>query len=240
MDDPFVRDYEPSELEIAAEFLTNWLPFLTRGLCDGCSATLRRRIQSLHSGDVAVSGDAEASTSGGGEDLGASSTPVPPESSDCSDRIRTTAWDSEPPPESPKVRMSWADMAQEDELEEEEEEASRRSLEAGAGEEEGEVERGKGEEEEGKKKPELSREQRELIRFRNVGREKDFICLERVKGKIVNILDGLELHTGVFSAVEQKRIVDFIYELQEKGRNNQLGEWSLTLFLDLKLLNFEN
>lgn len=119
--------------------------------------------------------------------------------------------------------MSWADMAQEDELEEEEEEARRRSLEAGAGEEEGEGERGKGEEEGGKKKPELSREQRELIRFRNVGRKKDFICLERVKGKIVNILDGLELHTGVFSAVEQKRIVDFVYELQEKGRNHQLG-----------------
>ncbi|XP_008790040.2 RNA demethylase ALKBH9B-like [Phoenix dactylifera] len=213
MDDPFVQDYEPSELEIAAEFLTNWLPFLTRDLCDGCSAALRRRIQSLHPGDAAVSG--------GREDLGASSSPGPPEPSDWSDRIRPMTWDSEPPPESAKVRMSWADMAQEDELEEEEEEARRRSLEAGAGEEEGEVERGKGEE---KKKPELSREQRELIRFRNVGRKKDFICLERVKGKIANILDGLELHTGVFSAAEQKRIVDFIYELQEKGRNHQLGE----------------
>ena len=101
--------------------------------------------------------------------------------------------------------MSWADMAQEeDELADEEEKAR-------------EVKEG------GTKKVELPREQREWIRFKSVVRKKDFICLERVKGKIVNILDGLELHTGVFSAVEQKRIVDFVYELQEKGRKSELG-----------------
>lgn len=49
-DDSFVQQYEPSELEIAAEFLTNWLPFLTRGLCDGCSSALRSRIHSLRPG----------------------------------------------------------------------------------------------------------------------------------------------------------------------------------------------
>ncbi|XP_020113100.1 uncharacterized protein LOC109727393 [Ananas comosus] len=176
MDDPFIRGYDPSELEIAAEFLTTWLPFLSSGLCDPCATALRRRILSLRPG-----------SSAGAEP---------------SDRIAPTGWDSE----SPKARMSWADMAQEDELEEEEAEAE--------GEETGK----------GKKKPELSREQREQIRFKNVGRKKDFVCLERVNGRLVNILAGLELHTGVFSAVEQKRIVDFMYELQEKGRNGQLGE----------------
>ncbi|XP_072995416.1 RNA demethylase ALKBH9B [Typha latifolia] len=189
MDDPFVRDYDPSELEIAAEFLTTWLPFLSRDLCDPCAAALRRRILSLRPVSSSPAGDAEPS-----------------------DRIEPSGWDTDPAPESPKVRMSWADMAQEDELEEAEaEEAGKKKPE-----EEGE--------DSGKKKPELSREQRERIRFGNVIRNKDFICLERVHGKIVNILAGLELHTGVFSVVEQKRIVDFVYELQEKGRSGQLGE----------------
>ncbi|KAG6475460.1 hypothetical protein ZIOFF_064680 [Zingiber officinale] len=38
-DDLFLQQFDPKDLEIAAEFLTNWLPFLTRPLCDGCSAT---------------------------------------------------------------------------------------------------------------------------------------------------------------------------------------------------------
>lgn len=137
-----------------------------------------------------------------------------------SENIEPSGWGTDPEPdadpspdpssESPKVRMSWADMAQEeDELAEEEERARERS-------ESEETRDG------GKKKAELPRAQREWIRFKNVWRKKDFISLERVKGKIVNILDGLELHTGVFSAVEQKRIVDFVYELQEKGRKGEL------------------
>lgn len=132
-----------------------------------------------------------------------------------------TGWDLDPTglPESPRIRMSWADMAQEDELEEaaaqeeKTEEAGRTSIEGAA-----RVKR-----ETAKKETGLSREQREEIRFKNVVRKKDFICLERVNDKIVNILDGLELHTGVFSAAEQKRIVDLVYELQEKGKNHELG-----------------
>ena len=118
---------------------------------------------------------------------------------------------------SPKVRMSWADMAQEDELEEEEEnEGSAQSVDGNtrSGDGIGAVSV--------RQKTELSRDQREYIRFSNVKRKKDFICLERVNGKIVNILDGLELHTGVFSAVEQKRIIGFVYELQEKGKKGEL------------------
>ncbi|GMP31939.1 hypothetical protein CsSME_00005934 [Camellia sinensis var. sinensis] len=124
---------------------------------------------------------------------------------------------------SPRVRMSWADMAQEDELEEEEEENEvngqpvNRYAQLGEATVAVKVQQ----------KPELSREQREYIRFSNVKRKKDFICLERFKGKIVNILEGLELHTGVFSAAEQKRIVDFVYSLQERGKKGELKGQSI-------------
>lgn len=111
-------------------------------------------------------------------------------------------------------KMSWADMAQE-ELEGDEEEEARGLFGNSSGQTEG---TGKGK---AIQKPELSREQRERIRFTNVTRKKDFICLERVNGKFVNIVDGLELHSGVFSVVEQKKIVDFVYELQEKGKNGK-------------------
>lgn len=109
--------------------------------------------------------------------------------------------------ETASPRMSWADMSQdqEDEFEEEEDEAIDASPMKKTPE-----------------KPKLSREQREDLRLKNVKRKKDFICLERFKGKLVNVVDGLELHTGVFSAVEQKRIVDKVYELEEKGRRGEL------------------
>ncbi|KAI0497988.1 hypothetical protein KFK09_021229 [Dendrobium nobile] len=61
------------------------------------------------------------------------------------------------------------------------------------------------------------------VRFANV-RKNDFKHLERVKGRLINILDGLELHTGVFSAAEQGRIVDCVNDFQEKGRKGQLRE----------------
>lgn len=129
------------------------------------------------------------------------------------------------PAASPKVRMSWADMAQEDEheLEEEENEISRESIDGvsqsgqGIGKVKVQVQQ----------KPELSRDQREHLRFSNLRRKKDFISLERVNGKFVNILDGLELHTNVFSAVEQKRIVNFVYELQERGKKGELRGQSI-------------
>lgn len=122
--------------------------------------------------------------------------------------------------DSRKVKMSWADMAQEDELEAEEEtESTGSSRQLGNG--DGLAGEGTAEKM-SKPKTELSREQREHIRFSNVKRKKDFICLERVNGKIVNILDGLELHTGVFSAAEQIRIVNYVETLQEMGKKGQL------------------
>ncbi|KAG6536804.1 hypothetical protein ZIOFF_001873 [Zingiber officinale] len=110
--------------------------------------------------------------------------------------------------------MSWADMAQEDKLkeaaaqEEKTKESGRTSIEGAA-----RVKR-----EIAKKEIGLSREQREEIHFRNVVRKKDFICLERDNDKIVNILNVLELHTGVFSTAEQNRIVDWSMSCKRKGR----------------------
>ncbi|XP_072066600.1 RNA demethylase ALKBH9B-like [Arachis hypogaea] len=73
-------------------------------------------------------------------------------------------------------------------------------------------------------KPTLPREQREYIKFMNVRRKKDFMCFKRVNGKFVNILEGLELHTGIFSAAEQKRIVNYVASLQEMGRKGELKD----------------
>lgn len=120
--------------------------------------------------------------------------------------------------EVPSPRMSWADMAQEDdefgEDSHEEDNSSANVVVFGSIPCETKVSV--------REKPTLSREQREHIRFMNVRREKDFICFERVNGKLVNILQGLELHTGIFSAAEQKRIVSYVTSLQEMGRNGEL------------------
>lgn len=55
-----------------------------------------------------------------------------------------------------------------------------------------------------------------------VRRKKDFSYMERVGGRMVNVLQGLELHTGVFSPDEQRRIVDCVHQLQDQGRRGQL------------------
>ena len=75
----------------------------------------------------------------------------------------------------------------------------------------------------GRPRARLTREQRELHRFHNVLWKDDFICFERIKGHFVNILADLELHAGMFSTAEQKRIVDCVYGLQEMGNRGELG-----------------
>ncbi|CAD6261584.1 unnamed protein product [Miscanthus lutarioriparius] len=59
--------------------------------------------------------------------------------------------------------------------------------------------------------------------MQRVRRKKDFRHMERVDGRMVNVLQGLELHTGVFSPAEQQRIVDYVHDLQDKGRRGLLG-----------------
>ncbi|XP_059623510.1 RNA demethylase ALKBH9B-like [Cornus florida] len=250
-DDPFLLSYNATDLRIASEFLSNWLPFLSRVLCGRCTRTLADRIRSL---DPEVAEDVEIlnkeekigilssndvdlneirnnqdnwdSNSLGSWKDGADMNDTADTSSLGSWKDGVNGWldpvgeststsrmtGSPSHVESPRAKMSWADMAQEDELEaEEENESNGHALS-------GEVIMAAKD----RLKPELSRDEREYIRFNKVQRKKDFISLERVERKIVNILDGLELHTGVFSAVEQKRIVDFVYSLEEKGKNGEL------------------
>ncbi|KAD3640705.1 hypothetical protein R6Q59_003404 [Mikania micrantha] len=244
--DPFLQRYNPSDLRTASEFLSTWLPFLSKGLCDHCTQLIFDRVQSIYPMEFENEQHQEHETQDstpidsngyiGNEDnhdindtddtnsLGSWKDGADGASEQIEVNLRTERVESpehvkdpqssehvkDPPP-----RMSWADMAQEDmEADEEEEARGKYGNNHGLTEEESEVKTAR--------KPQLSREQRERIRFTNVRRKKDFICLERVNGKIVNILDGLELHCDVFSTVEQNRIVNFVYELEEKGRNGKL------------------
>ena len=118
--------------------------------------------------------------------------------------------------ETPSQRMSWADMAQEDDEFGVEEDNNNNGGNVVMGDSNASSDVAKVE------KPTLPREQRENISFMNVRRKKDFICFERVHGKLVNILEGLELHTGIFSAAEQKRIVNYVASLQEMGKKGEL------------------
>ncbi|CAI9766721.1 unnamed protein product [Fraxinus pennsylvanica] len=244
--DTFLQDYSAEELRIASEFLSNWLPFLSRALCNSCAETLSDRVGSLNpetdvegpgkrEGNFAVSAIMDLIRNKEECDCSVGSWKDSADYNDNTDTYSLGSWkdevdgSSDPAADvssnsessnllahlpSSKVKMSWADMAQEDELD--------------TGEDNGSSTFGSVQEgttlEEAKPKPGLSREQRESIRFRCVRRKKDFICFERVNGKFVNILDGLELHTGVFSAADQNRIVKYVEKLQEMGRNGKLRE----------------
>lgn len=71
-------------------------------------------------------------------------------------------------------------------------------------------------------------EQNEHIRASQVVREEEFVYFERINGKPTNVLQGLELHTGVFNAQEQRKIVECVYDLQTMGQRGQLRGKSLT------------
>ncbi|XP_058724971.1 RNA demethylase ALKBH9B-like [Vicia villosa] len=210
--DPFLLDYQPSELRIASEFFSTWLPFLSKDLCRNCSQSLSDRIRSI---------DPESEN----ENRNKNSEEVNlDENCDChslgswNDGVQENSASEVPSP-----RMSWADMAQEDdEFGEDEIGIDRNDDNAVVG---GVVlGENSGEDRVVADKAVLPREQREYIRFMNVRRKKDFICIERINGKLVNIVEGLELHTGIFSAAEQKRIVGYVASLQEMGRKGELKE----------------
>ncbi|GAU41359.1 hypothetical protein TSUD_390460 [Trifolium subterraneum] len=69
-----------------------------------------------------------------------------------------------------------------------------------------------------------SEERKEFIRYSEVCCKKDFIYIERLNGRDINLLQGLELHTGVFNVIEQNEIVDYIYRLQRRGQEGRLRE----------------
>ncbi|KAH0940606.1 hypothetical protein HID58_000243 [Brassica napus] len=190
--DLFLRKYQPSDIKIASEFLTTWLPFLSRDLCSDCVHVLSRRIRSLDS-------EHSCNTT---ETVSRDDKPVYDHNLE-DDRFINASETASP-------KMSWDDMTQEDGFNEEEEQKVREDTTKTP------------------QKRKLSRDEREQFRFVNVKRMKVFSCYEKVKGRRVDILEGLELHTGVFSAAEQKRIVDYVYELQEKGRKGELQERTFT------------
>lgn len=68
----------------------------------------------------------------------------------------------------------------------------------------------------------LSEEKTERIRYSLVCSRKDFTFVERVNGRHINVLQGLELHTDVFNALEQRKIVEWIYRLQWRGQQGKL------------------
>ncbi|GKV41473.1 hypothetical protein SLEP1_g49005 [Rubroshorea leprosula] len=239
--DPFLIQYQSSELKVASEFLTTWLPFLSRDLCQHCTKKLSKRILSLHSEDAEPSNSDANATPSTSSDMVLVLNEICDDncevSSTASSKDEPNGW-SEPKPEAsisgvtgnspsvetPTPRMSWADMAQEDELvevEEQQREATKHMVDLNSSTRELRVSKVV-------EKPKLSRDEREYIRFMNVKRKKDFICLERVGGKFVNILEGLELHTGIFSAAEQKRIVNYVYMLQGMGQKRELRERTYT------------
>ncbi|XP_043720136.1 RNA demethylase ALKBH9B-like isoform X2 [Telopea speciosissima] len=53
-------------------------------------------------------------------------------------------------------------------------------------------------------------------------RMEEFAYIERINGKPVDIVSGLELHTRVFNELDQKKIVDYVYRLQRLGQEGQL------------------
>ncbi|XP_057503467.1 RNA demethylase ALKBH9B-like [Actinidia eriantha] len=65
-------------------------------------------------------------------------------------------------------------------------------------------------------------EEQERARFAQIGRKKDFVLIERIDGRAMNVLQGLELHSRVFSPDEQKEIVDCVYRFQRMGQKGQL------------------
>ncbi|XP_023635060.1 RNA demethylase ALKBH5 [Capsella rubella] len=217
-EDVFLGKYQSSELKIASEFLTTWLPFLSRDLCKDCLHLLSDRIRSLDPEHCSNIEDNEMGDDSNGKLCDAHSLDSLKAGGfvfgSLSDGVRDAMRDAMPSQstvsETASPRISWADMAQEDGLEEEEYKES----ESGTHEVDGSMKT--------PQKRKMSREERERYRFLNVKKVKLFSGFEKVRGKSVNILEGLELHTGVFSAVEQKKIVDFVYQLQEKGRKGQL------------------
>ncbi|XP_057522332.1 RNA demethylase ALKBH9B-like [Amaranthus tricolor] len=62
----------------------------------------------------------------------------------------------------------------------------------------------------------------EWRRFSRIQRKKDFVHYDRVDGKRLNVVQGLELHTGVFNAQEQKKIVESVYKFQRMGQKGEL------------------
>ncbi|XP_047334995.1 RNA demethylase ALKBH9B-like [Impatiens glandulifera] len=291
--DPFLLNYNSADLRIASEFLLNWLPFLSKDLCQLCCQTLSDRVRSIipdpESDEATEPLNKEcifaASTSNNDDfnyndntnSLGSWKGSEEEEKVEMNDLSSFQAkeptstnedWRSfearEPPlkkePTSNNKDWSSFEASEQPPLKKEptSNNKDRRSFEASkqpplkkepisnnedsnylseddfeVDDDEEEVHREvvKRQSRSGEatmtvrvlQNAHLSKEEKKHNRFSNVKREMDYICLERVEGRIVNIISGLELHTGVFSAAEQTKIVDFVYQLQEMGKISKAG-----------------
>jgi len=86
---------------------------------------------------------------------------------------------------------------------------------------------------------ELTEERDEIIRYSEVHCKKNFSYVETINGRDTNLLEGLELHSGVFNATEQNEIVDYIYRLQRRGQQGKLRGISKTSYF-LFILQFSH
>ncbi|EPS59397.1 hypothetical protein M569_15411, partial [Genlisea aurea] len=215
--DPLLLEYDDKDLRIASEFLSNWLPFLSRDLCQSCTQKLSHSIQSLHTDEIdSVPSTADVDCNGCDQDQGTCSVSCE-DNVDNNDGRYEAEMETAPPATSETPKISWADMATDNVLFPEDETGSNPSCITA-------VESSPASGNDVKKKVVWTRDQREAFRFNAIERKKDFKCFEKVKGHYVNILEGLELHKGIFSGAEQKRIVKLVEELVELGKNNKLKE----------------
>ena len=73
-------------------------------------------------------------------------------------------------------------------------------------------------------KNKLSVKQKEQIRLSQVSKNKNYVYIEMINGKNINIIEGLELYTRVFNIEEQKNIVECIYNFQCASRKGMLKD----------------
>ena len=64
---------------------------------------------------------------------------------------------------------------------------------------------------------ELSEKQKEQIQLSQGSKNKNYVYIERINEKNINIIEGLEQHIEVFNIEEQKSIVEYIYNFSVCG-----------------------
>ncbi|CAM6127182.1 unnamed protein product [Calypogeia fissa] len=60
-------------------------------------------------------------------------------------------------------------------------------------------------------------------RIANIKTTKGYSCMEQLDGKMVNTLDGLELHEKVFDKFESTRLINFVQDIRAAGKRGELG-----------------
>ena len=64
---------------------------------------------------------------------------------------------------------------------------------------------------------ELSEKQKEQIQLSQGSKNKNYVYIERINEKNINIIEGLEQHIEVFNIEDQKNIVEYIYNFSVCG-----------------------